>query len=198
MRCVRFAYSSVTVDSGSTASVVAMIEAEDAAGDAKPAEAKPAEAKPADATPAAAKPADKKTDPPPTAPTPPPTTPVAETGERVEPVAVAPTPDRIAQSSIDAEALPPRSPPVAFDADAVMPDKVPYASPAVRLFARELGVDRQQTALALAVALRREHRQRGDEEREGRLLRRLPGHQPEVGEVRQQGEDPEDEAARPH
>ena len=29
----------------------------------------------------------------------------------------------------------------AFDADAVMPDKVPYASPAVRLFARELGVD---------------------------------------------------------
>ena len=35
----------------------------------------------------------------------------------------------------------PRTPPVAFDADAVMPEKVPYASPAVRLFARELGVD---------------------------------------------------------
>ncbi len=32
-------------------------------------------------------------------------------------------------------------PPVRFDADALMPDKVPYASPAVRLFARELGVD---------------------------------------------------------
>jgi pyruvate dehydrogenase E2 component (dihydrolipoyllysine-residue acetyltransferase) len=35
----------------------------------------------------------------------------------------------------------PRSPPVAFGADTVMPDKVPYASPAIRLFARELGVD---------------------------------------------------------
>lgn len=32
-------------------------------------------------------------------------------------------------------------PPVRFDAEALMPDKVPYASPAVRLFARELGVD---------------------------------------------------------
>jgi len=35
----------------------------------------------------------------------------------------------------------PRSPPVSFGADTVMPDKVAYASPAVRLFARELGVD---------------------------------------------------------
>jgi len=35
----------------------------------------------------------------------------------------------------------PRTPPVAFDSDAVLPDKVPYASPAVRLYARELGVD---------------------------------------------------------
>ena len=35
-------------------------------------------------------------------------------------------------------------PPVRFDADAVLPDKVPYASPAVRLFARELGVDLMQ------------------------------------------------------
>jgi pyruvate dehydrogenase E2 component (dihydrolipoamide acetyltransferase) len=34
-----------------------------------------------------------------------------------------------------------RSPPVNFGADTVMPDKVPYASPAIRLFARELGVD---------------------------------------------------------
>ncbi len=38
----------------------------------------------------------------------------------------------------------PRTPPVPFDADAVMPDKVPYASPAVRLVARELGVDLAQ------------------------------------------------------
>src|SRR5690606_35393841 len=33
------------------------------------------------------------------------------------------------------------SPPVGFEAAAVLPGKVPYASPAVRLFARELGVD---------------------------------------------------------
>ncbi len=35
----------------------------------------------------------------------------------------------------------PSHPPVRFEADAVLPGKVPYASPAVRLFARELGVD---------------------------------------------------------
>ncbi len=36
---------------------------------------------------------------------------------------------------------PPRSPPIEFGAGTVMPDKVPHASPAIRLFARELGVD---------------------------------------------------------
>jgi pyruvate dehydrogenase E2 component (dihydrolipoamide acetyltransferase) len=36
---------------------------------------------------------------------------------------------------------PPRSPPIEFGAGTVMPDKVPYASPAIRMFARELGVD---------------------------------------------------------
>ncbi len=40
----------------------------------------------------------------------------------------------------------PRTPPVAFDADAVLPSKVPYATPAVRLFARELGVDLEQVS----------------------------------------------------
>ncbi|HJW47146.1 MAG TPA: 2-oxo acid dehydrogenase subunit E2, partial [Lysobacter sp.] len=84
----------------------------------------------------------------------------AETATRVEPVAVAPQADKIAQKAIaaaapvaldskpgiDPEAAPPKpstpmSPPVAFTADELMPDKVPYASPAVRLFARELGVD---------------------------------------------------------
>ena len=39
------------------------------------------------------------------------------------------------------DVAPPRSPPIPFDADTVAPDKVPYASPAVRAFARELGVD---------------------------------------------------------
>ncbi len=33
------------------------------------------------------------------------------------------------------------APPIPFDADSIMPAKVPYASPAVRAFARELGVD---------------------------------------------------------
>ncbi|GIX34889.1 MAG: acetyltransferase component of pyruvate dehydrogenase complex [Lysobacteraceae bacterium] len=41
----------------------------------------------------------------------------------------------------DGPAAPTRSPPVEFDAEAVAPGKVPYASPAVRLFARALGVD---------------------------------------------------------
>lgn len=42
---------------------------------------------------------------------------------------------------LDPEAKGPSSPPVAFGPDTVMPDKVAHASPAVRLFARELGVD---------------------------------------------------------
>ena len=46
-----------------------------------------------------------------------------------------------APASAKGDVAAPRTPPVAFDASAVMPDQVPYASPAVRLFARELGVD---------------------------------------------------------
>ncbi|WP_242690999.1 dihydrolipoyllysine-residue acetyltransferase [Lysobacter enzymogenes] len=53
----------------------------------------------------------------------------------------APAPLAGAAAGTDPEALPPRTPPVAFTAEELMPDKVPYASPAVRLFARELGVD---------------------------------------------------------
>jgi pyruvate dehydrogenase E2 component (dihydrolipoamide acetyltransferase) len=132
-------------DKLSEGSVVALIEP---AGEVAAAEAKPA-------------PASEAKTAPPTAPTPPPTKPVAETGERVEPVAPSTQPDNITKQSIaaapstsaptraalddkpgiDAEALPPRSPPVAFDAEGLMPGKVPFASPAVRLFARELGVD---------------------------------------------------------
>ncbi|HEY9111406.1 MAG TPA: dihydrolipoyllysine-residue acetyltransferase, partial [Rhodanobacteraceae bacterium] len=43
--------------------------------------------------------------------------------------------------SEDEHATERRAPPVPFDGDSIMPDKVPYASPAVRAFARELGVD---------------------------------------------------------
>ncbi|QSX78831.1 dihydrolipoyllysine-residue acetyltransferase [Agrilutibacter solisilvae] len=123
-------------DSLAEGSVVALIEAADAAA---PAAADKAAAAPPSPPPAAAQ-APAAT---------------AETGARVEPVAVAPQADKIAQRSIEAaapaaidgrpgldpEASPPRTPPVAFTADELMPDKVPYASPAVRLFARELGVD---------------------------------------------------------
>ncbi|HJP98558.1 MAG TPA: dihydrolipoyllysine-residue acetyltransferase [Rhodanobacteraceae bacterium] len=38
----------------------------------------------------------------------------------------------------------PRTPPIPFGAESVMPGKVPYASPVVRSFARELGVDLAQ------------------------------------------------------
>ncbi len=54
------------------------------------------------------------------------------------PAAPAPAVQRAAETAA------PRSPPVSFDADAVLPSKVPYATPAVRLFARELGVDLAQ------------------------------------------------------
>jgi pyruvate dehydrogenase E2 component (dihydrolipoamide acetyltransferase) len=54
--------------------------------------------------------------------------------------AAADLPER-SQPGIDAEIAPPSAPLQRFDADAVSPAKVPYASPAVRAFARELGVD---------------------------------------------------------
>ena len=101
----------------------------------------------------------------PAAPAPKAAVPVAETGAKVEPVAVAAQPDKIAQREIaqeraapaasvsqvldskpgiDPEASPPHSPPIEFNADSVLPQKVPHASPSVRLFARELGVDLSQ------------------------------------------------------
>lgn len=72
----------------------------------------------------------------------------AETGTKVEPVAVAPVADKLAQREIAQEdaisVAKPSSPPVQFNAEGVLPANVPYASPAVRVFARELGVDLQQ------------------------------------------------------
>ncbi|XQA75773.1 dihydrolipoyllysine-residue acetyltransferase [Xanthomonas sacchari] len=76
--------------------------------------------------------------------------PSAETGGGVEPVPASSAPDKLAQREIAQATAPAKaaapsatqsSPPVAFDADSVLPQKVPYASPAVRVFARELGVD---------------------------------------------------------
>ncbi|MGV7196408.1 dihydrolipoyllysine-residue acetyltransferase [Xanthomonas axonopodis] len=90
-----------------------------------------------------------------------PATDTAETAGKVEPVAVSAEPDKLAQREIaqvqgarssgtsqpagaaqgGQSAGNPSSPPVTFDADSVLPSKVPYASPVVRVFARELGVD---------------------------------------------------------
>jgi pyruvate dehydrogenase E2 component (dihydrolipoamide acetyltransferase) len=74
----------------------------------------------------------------------------AETATGTEPANVG-EPDNLARreaavargdtEAASGDATVPRSPPVVFDADELLPDKVPYASPAVRLFARELGVD---------------------------------------------------------
>jgi len=72
--------------------------------------------------------------------------PVAE-APKPEPAAI-PAPAQaprveVARAAADPAAAPMGAglPPVRFEADAVLPDKVPYASPSVRLFARELGVD---------------------------------------------------------
>ena len=109
-------------DEVSEGSVVVLMEAADAAA-APAAKAEPA----APAKPAAAA---AKT----------------EAPAKAEPVAATATPAAPAvaeagQPGIDAEIAGPRTPPVPFDASVVMPDKVPHASPAVRLFARELGVN---------------------------------------------------------
>ena len=107
--------------------VVATIEAGDAAAAAAPAAPAKAEA-PAKSE---AAPKTEATSPAPVA-----------AGVRGEGEAKA-TPGASAPSTPAADAAreEPRSPPVSFGADTVMPDKVPYASPAIRLFARELGVD---------------------------------------------------------
>ncbi|PKM08935.1 MAG: dihydrolipoyllysine-residue acetyltransferase [Gammaproteobacteria bacterium HGW-Gammaproteobacteria-4] len=66
-----------------------------------------------------------------------PTAAKAEAPARAEPAAAKPEPAKPTASET-------RSPPVAFSADTVLPASVPYASPSVRVFARELGVDLAQ------------------------------------------------------
>jgi len=58
-----------------------------------------------------------------------------------QPAAPMPSPVQAAVPAAAVASSPLRAPPVSFDADAVMPANVPYASPSVRVFARELGVD---------------------------------------------------------
>jgi len=62
------------------------------------------------------------------------------------PVAAGSAPALANTPGVDPEALPPSSPPIAFTAESLLPDKVPHASPAVRVFARELGVDLAKVA----------------------------------------------------
>lgn len=106
-------------DELSAGSVVAMIEV--AAGAAAPAVAAAAPKPAADPAPAAK----------------------AALAAAPAPAVAAPAPVAPVAASPAADAQT-RSPPVAFDADALLPGKVPHASPAVRLFARELGVDLAQ------------------------------------------------------
>ena len=69
----------------------------------------------------------------------------AEAPKKAEPVVqaltapVAPAPVAAAAPVQTSSSI--RTPPVSFDAESLMPANVPYASPAVRVFARELGVD---------------------------------------------------------
>jgi pyruvate dehydrogenase E2 component (dihydrolipoamide acetyltransferase) len=107
-------------DNVSEGDLVALIEATDGAA------AAPAPAPAADAP----KPAP--------APAPVPSAPVAATP--------APAPAPAASPAPAANPMGAGLPPVRFEAAAVLPDNVPYASPAVRLFARELGVDLARVA----------------------------------------------------
>ena len=117
-------------DALSEGHVVARIEAEDSAAALSSAAAPAPAAKPA-AAPAAA-------------PAPAPATSVAERASAAS--LPSPAPALANTPGVDPEALPPSSPPIAFTAESLLPDKVPHASPAVRVFARELGVDLSKVA----------------------------------------------------
>ncbi|HET9485071.1 MAG TPA: dihydrolipoyllysine-residue acetyltransferase [Xanthomonadales bacterium] len=114
-------------DSVSEGTVVAEIE--QAGGDAAPAKPAPAAAAPAE-PPKEAK----------TSPKPEPEGVVAPVAAPAQ-AARAEAPAISRQPGVDPEAMAPRSPPVSFDSSQVMPAAVPHASPAIRRFARELGVD---------------------------------------------------------
>ncbi|TXI50536.1 MAG: dihydrolipoyllysine-residue acetyltransferase [Lysobacter sp.] len=104
-------------DAVSEGSVVAMIEPTDEPTDTSA------------APPAAAKPEA------------PPAPPAKAEAPKAEPQKQAEPPAPVAPPAAAPAPMGAGLPPVRFEADAVLPDKVPYASPAVRLFARELGVD---------------------------------------------------------
>jgi pyruvate dehydrogenase E2 component (dihydrolipoamide acetyltransferase) len=118
-------------DEVSEGAVVAVIEAADAAAAADNkkdvAPSPPAAQKAPEARPGASNEAAQKN--------------VANSEVKPQPQPQPPPPIAEVSAGVDPEAAGPRTPPVPFDASTVMPDQVPYASPAVRMFARELGVD---------------------------------------------------------
>ncbi len=116
-------------DAVSEGSVVALIEEAGAAAPAAKAEAPAAKAEPA--KPAEAAPAKAE------APAP------VQPADKTQP---SPQPLSHGERGVSPAAGETRSPPVAFGAETVAPGKVPYASPAVRLYARELGVDLAQVS----------------------------------------------------
>jgi pyruvate dehydrogenase E2 component (dihydrolipoamide acetyltransferase) len=116
-------------DELSEGSVVALIE--EAAG-GESAAAAPAPAAAPAAPPAAGAVAEKA---------PAPKAEVSAPAAAAAPAAPAPRASLSDVAGVDPEAAGPRTPPVVFDAEAVRPSSVPHASPAIRLFARELGVD---------------------------------------------------------
>jgi len=67
-----------------------------------------------------------------------------EPAKSPEPVPAVPAPAAARPAADLARAT--ASPPIAFDSSQVMPQSVPYASPGVRAFARELGVDLAQVS----------------------------------------------------
>ncbi|PTR33683.1 pyruvate dehydrogenase E2 component (dihydrolipoamide acetyltransferase) [Luteibacter sp. OK325] len=71
-----------------------------------------------------------------------PPAPAAEKASAAAPAAEAPRSEAATTPAADVPVGgAPRTPPVSFDASVVMPGSVPYASPTVRAYARELGVD---------------------------------------------------------
>ena len=71
---------------------------------------------------------------------PPPPAGAVDAGKSQPPASVPPSPQPSPASGRAEQS----SPPVPFGAETVMPGKLPYASPAIRLLARELGVDLSQ------------------------------------------------------
>ncbi|MCR6497309.1 dihydrolipoyllysine-residue acetyltransferase [Thermomonas sp. S9] len=79
-------------------------------------------------------------------PKPAPAKPVAQEPPKPAPAAPAESGAPVPALAPVAEPGQPGIPPMRFAAEAVLPEKVPYASPAVRLFARELGVELARVA----------------------------------------------------